>query len=99
MHNRSARQVKAPLPINIWTEVKSDVDCKLCESPGERRYNVPVYRLSVCDLCWQQAQNGWPRPTEPILFAALAKAGLLIPDRNDYGLLPRQYTPPKDYAL
>ena len=99
MHNWSARQVKAPLPINIWTEVKSDEDCKLCESPGERSYNMPVYRLSVCDLRWQQAQNGWPGPAEPILFAALAQAGLLIPDRNDYGLLPQQYTPPKDYVL
>ena len=91
--------MKAPLPINIWTEVKSDVDCELCDSPEKRLYNVPVYRLSVCDLCWRQARNGWPRPAEPILFAALAKAGLLIPDRNEYGLLPRQYIPPKDYAL
>jgi hypothetical protein len=50
-------------------------------------------------LCWQQAQDGWPKEAEPILFSALAKAGLLIPDRNDRGLLPRQYAPPKDYAL
>ena len=60
---------------------------------------MPVYRLSVCDLCWQQAQEGWPKEAESILFAALAKAGLLMPDRNDRGLLPRQYAPPKDYAL
>ena len=75
------------------------VDCVLCDSHGEQPFNVPVYRLSVCDFCWQQAQDGWPRQAEPILFAALAKAGLLIPDRNDRGLLPRQYAPPQDYAL
>ena len=91
--------MKAPLPINIWTEVQPAADCRLCDAPSENRHSVPVYRLSVCDLCWQQAQDGWPKEAEPILFAALANAGLLIPDRNDRGLLPRQYAPPKDYAL
>ncbi len=91
--------MKAPLPTNIWIEVQPAADCKLCDLPGENRYNIPVYRLSVCDLCWQQAQYGWPKKAEPILFAALAEAGLLIPDRNNRGLLPRQYAPPKDYAL
>ena len=91
--------MKAPLPINIWTEVQPAADCRLCDAPGENRHSVPAYRLSVCDLCWQPAQDGWPKEAETILFAALAKAGLLIPDRNDRGLLPRQYAPPKDYAL
>ena len=91
--------MKAQLPINIWTKVQPTTACTLCNSPGEKRHDVPIYRLLVCDLCWQQALNGWPKEAEPVLFAALAKAGLLIPDRNDRGLLPRQYVPPKDYAL
>ena len=33
------------------------------------------------------------------MFAALANASLLIPDRNLEGLLPREYAPPSDYAL
>ena len=98
--------MKAPLPISIWTEVQPAADCRLCDAPRENRHSVPVYPLSVCDLCWQRAQDGWrqaqdswPKEAEPILFAALAKAGLLIPDRNDRDLLPRQYALPKDCAL
>ena len=91
--------MKAPLPISIWTEVQPAADCRLCDAPAENRHSEPVYRLSVCDLYWQEAQEGWPKGAESILFAALAKAGLLVPDRNDRGLLPRQYAPPKDYTL
>ena len=91
--------MKAPLPISIWTEVQPAAECRLCDAPSENLHVVSVYRLSVRDLCWQQAQDGWPKEAEPILFAALARAGLLIQDRNDRDMLPRQYAPPKDYAL
>ena len=74
-------------------------DCALCSAVNKQGQRVPGYRLIVCDLCWQNAANGWPKDAEPVLFAALANAGLLIPDRNDRGLLPRQYAPPADYAL
>ncbi|MBK88924.1 MAG: hypothetical protein CMQ44_08720 [Gammaproteobacteria bacterium] len=73
--------------------------CALCREPDKQLQRVPGYRFLVCDLCWQNAAGGWARSAEPILFAALAQAGLLIPDRNDSGLLPRAYMPPEDYAL
>ena len=63
------------------------------------RQRVPSYRIWVCDECWQSAESGWAKDAEPVLFAALANAGLLIPDRNAAGLLPREYAPPSDYAL
>ena len=63
--------------------------CALCEPMKAARQQVPSYRIWVCDECWQSAENGWAKDAEPVLFAALANAGLLIPDRNEHGLLPR----------
>ena len=72
--------------------------CYLClGGPGKVR--VPGYGVHVCPQCWQQAETGWPREHEAGLFKALAAAGLLIPDRNERGLLPREYQPPADHAL
>lgn len=73
--------------------------CPLCSAAKAVGLQVPGYRLWVCVDCWQQAEAGWAKDAEPILFAALAAAGLLIPDRNAAGLLPRDYAPPNDYAL
>ncbi len=73
--------------------------CRLCEPVKAASQQVPSYRLWVCEECWQNAENGWAKDAEPVLFAALASAGLLIPDRNEQGLLPRAYAPPSDYAL
>ncbi len=72
--------------------------CSLCLG-GPAQHKATGYNLQVCDVCWQKAAAGWPREYEATLFNALAKAGLLIPDRNDQGKLPRAYQPPADYAL
>ena len=73
--------------------------CAWYEPVKAASQQVPSYRLWVCDECWQNAENGWAKDAEPVLFAALASAGLLIPDRNEQGFLPRAYAPPSDYAL
>ena len=57
--------------------------CRLCEPVKAASQQVPSYRLWVCEECWQNAENGWAKDAEPVLFAALASAGLLIPDRNE----------------
>ena len=72
--------------------------CALCDNP-EASYNVAAYRVSVCTGCWCGASDGWPQSAEPVLFRALAKQGLLIPDRNEANRLPRDYAPPADFAL
>ncbi len=72
--------------------------CYLClGAPGEKQ--VPAYDVRVCQPCWQAAEQGWPQAYEPALFTALARAGLLIPDRNEHGRLPRRYAPPADFHL
>ncbi|MEM7098968.1 MAG: hypothetical protein AAF541_11975 [Pseudomonadota bacterium] len=72
--------------------------CYLClGGPSEKE--VPGYRFSVCLSCWQKASPGWPPEFEPSILQALARAGLLIPDRNAAGRYPRIYAPPADYAL
>jgi hypothetical protein len=73
--------------------------CPLCASEAETFERAPGYGIDVCLACWDGAENGWPRAQEETLFRALANAGLLIPDRNDAGLLPRGYAPPADYQL
>ena len=72
--------------------------CYLCLGAPARR-DVPGYRVAVCQSCWQSAEQGWPERHEASLFNALARAGLLIPDRNGQGRLPREYAPPADYSL
>ena len=72
--------------------------CYLClGAPGEKK--VPGYAVHVCTACWDAAEHGWPEAQEPALFAALARAGLLIPDRNERDRLPRAYAPPADFNL
>lgn len=76
----------------------SDDLCYLClGAPAVK--DVRGYRIAVCTPCWQAAEHGWPAGREKSLMSALARAGLLIPDRNDAGLLPREYAPPADFNL
>lgn len=72
--------------------------CALC-GDSQQLTKLPSYKIWVCQGCWDGAANGWPQAAEPTLFQALASQGLLIPDRNTAGLLPRDYAPPSDYAL
>lgn len=72
--------------------------CYLClAAPSE--VAVPGYGFKVCTRCWQHAEQGWEAEFEPSIFNALARAGLLIPDRNATGRLPRAYAPPADFNL
>ena len=48
--------------------------CPLCSAAKAVGLQVPGYRLWVCVDCWQQAEAGWAKDAEPILFAALAAA-------------------------
>ena len=72
--------------------------CSLCLG-GPSAVKVSGYNLQVCSVCWQAAENGWDKRWEPQLFSALQRSGLLIPDRNERGRLPRSYAPPADFAL
>ena len=72
--------------------------CYLCLG-APARCDVPGYRIAVCNNCWTNAEHGWPERFEESLFHALSRAGLLIPDRNNKGRLPREYAPPADYSL
>lgn len=72
--------------------------CHLClGAPGDKR--VPGYKINVCIPCWTRADEGWAEKDEPTLFQALSRQGLLIPDRNARGRLPRKYAPPANYDL
>ncbi|MEM9623028.1 MAG: hypothetical protein AAF993_15360 [Pseudomonadota bacterium] len=76
----------------------TDSLCHLClAAPAAQR--VKHYGIAVCRGCWQRASSGWPPEFEPALRQALARQGLLIPDRNSQQRLPRDYQPPADYAL
>jgi hypothetical protein len=72
--------------------------CYLCLA-APKAVAVPAYNITVCTQCWSNAEFGWPAGFEPSLFDALKRGGLLIPDRNDQGRLPRQYQPPADFHL
>jgi len=72
--------------------------CYLClGAPSDVR--APGYAFNVCTPCWRQAEQGWDATFEPSIFDALARAGLLIPDRNELGRLPREYIPPANFSL
>ena len=73
--------------------------CAICLITFQQLELVNGYKLLVCADCWQGAEKGWANQHEPILFEALKKNGLLIPDRNLEDLLPRDYLPPKDFNL
>ena len=72
--------------------------CYLCLA-GPSTHRVPGYRFDVCDECWRKAEQGWDPSFETAIFSALARASLLIPDRNAQGRLPREYAPPADHSL
>ena len=72
--------------------------CYLClGGPGDIR--VTGYNINLCNRCYTASAKGFAKQHEKALFDALGRAGLLIPDRNEQGLLPREYEPPADYAL
>lgn len=72
--------------------------CYLCLA-GPKAQQAPGYGFGVCQTCWERSARGWDKGFEPAIFAALAKAGLLIPDRTENGRLPRAYAPPADFNL
>ena len=72
--------------------------CYLCLA-GPAVQSAPGYGFGVCQMCWHRATQGWDTQFDETIFIALSKAGLLIPDRNDLGRLPRVYAPPADFKL
>ena len=76
----------------------TDTLCHLCLG-APASHSVSGYAIHVCSKCYRDAEQGWPKRWEDTLFAALGRASLLIPDRNERGLLPRAYVPPADFAL
>ena len=72
--------------------------CQTCLG-GPREIEVPRYQIGVCKQCWRQAEQGWPEHFEGSLRQAMARQGLLIPDRNPQGRWPRDYLPPADFNL
>ena len=72
--------------------------CYLCLG-APATISVKGYAIGICERCWRNACDGWPRQMEPALLSALDRAGLLIPDRNEQGLYPREYAPPADFNL
>tara|TARA_E500000331_G_scaffold2471_1_gene2602 strand:+ start:1160 stop:1393 length:234 start_codon:yes stop_codon:yes gene_type:complete len=73
--------------------------CNICSRECEQLKLTKGYKLLVCAKCWLDAEKGWANQHQEILFEALKRNGLLIPDRNHEGLLPRDYLPPKDFNL
>ena len=73
--------------------------CNICSRECEQLKLTKGYKLLVCAQCWLDAEKGWANQYQEILFEALRRNGLLIPDRNRDGLLPRDYLPPKDFNL
>ncbi|MEM7003130.1 MAG: hypothetical protein AAF529_20245 [Pseudomonadota bacterium] len=72
--------------------------CHLClAAPATKQANG--YNIQVCGRCWEAAEPGWETQFEPALMQALARNGLLIPDRTAQGRLPRDYTPPANFDL
>ena len=76
----------------------TDQLCYLCLG-APSTVNAPGYGFAVCTQCWRRAAQGWDLELEPGIFKALSRGGLLIPDRNERGRLPREYAPPADYNL
>lgn len=72
--------------------------CYLClGAPAQR--TIAGYGFGCCEACYKRAESGWAKHHEPSLYKAMERQGLLIPDRNERGLLPREYSPPADFAL
>ena len=74
------------------------MSCWFCGA-ASAAHRAHGYGIAVCEHCWARAADGWPKDCEDQVMRALAAAGLLIPDRNEAGRLPRAYQPPADFNL
>ncbi len=69
--------------------------CDLCGSQyqmGRHIYDgkqIPLYKLGVCNTCYQGSWDGWSPQDEPKILEHLKEKGLPVPKRNNNGLLPR----------
>lgn len=71
--------------------------CPLCggsiqdglhDHPGHR---LRGYGLFVCDNCYDNNWDGWTQDYEDRLLAALDEEEIEYPERNEDGLLPREF--------
>jgi len=79
--------------------LKLEKRCDFCLEFTESNHQLKGYNLTICSICWDEAADGWHEQHQPTLFEALKENSLLIPDRNERGLLPREYQPPLDFNL
>jgi len=59
---------------------------------GPHKYkgkNIPRYKISVCDVCYNANWDGWAPEYENKLIEHLKKENLPIPERNEKGWFPR----------
>jgi len=73
--------------------------CDFCLRQAKAVHQLDGYNLTACRDCWVEAADGWDDQHQLTLFEALQKNSLLIPDRNEQGLLPREYQPPLDFNI
>jgi len=70
--------------------------CFMCGSQfqmGEHIYDgkyIRRYDITVCMACWDGNWDGWTPDYETRLIAHLENEGILIPERNEKGWLPRE---------
>ena len=70
-------------------------DCFLCDRSfqyGPYWYHgrfMRLYRVVVCNDCWNGASQGWPPEHERLLLARLEELHLSPPRRGANGRLPR----------
>ncbi|MBU8901488.1 MAG: hypothetical protein KOO69_01985 [Victivallales bacterium] len=68
--------------------------CPLCKSQfqhGLHLYgkNLKLYKMIVCNSCWESNWDGWTPQYEIVLIKHLEENSLPIPARNKKGWLPR----------
>lgn len=69
--------------------------CELCSASyqmGPHRYDghrVPRYELNVCGSCYKYNWDGWSPVYEEKILSHLKQRGLVYPERNERGWLPR----------
>lgn len=97
----SALPLLPPQPLQQMTAPTHTVqqvllDCPFCHS--KFKFGYGQYRghklnryggIFCCDSCWDSNWDGWAPHHEAVLIKQCDEKGILLPDRNDKGLLPR----------
>lgn len=76
-------------------EFEQLIHCQMCGSEflvgrqGHGGRHIPAYDLHVCDLCYDCNVMGWAPLYEQKLLDHLKVKKLVLPERNEKGLIPR----------